>query len=153
MPPWRITRLRGKFALTFDHEGKRRRYNLATADASEAQRLAPSFYAELTRPKGRTVADLWNAYTAEKEGKPIVATMKYTWKALGPHFGHRDGEDVTDGECQAYIAARRKKGRSDGAIHTELGHLRTVLIWAQRKRIIGHAPVCPPKSLISPSSW
>lgn len=138
---WRITRLRGEFALTFDDaNGKRRRFTLSTNDAREAERIAPALYAELTRPTGRTVKDLWSAYCSEKSAKPIATTMKFTWKAIGPHFGHRDGEAVTQAECESYTAYRRKQGRSDGAIHTELGHLRTVLVWAQKKRLIGHAP-------------
>lgn len=140
MPDWRITRLRGDFALTFEQDGRRRRFTLGTDNAGEAQRLAPALYAELTRPKGKTVADLWDAYLADKAGKPIATTMKYTWKALKPHFGARHGEDITQVECDAYTEARRKSGRSDGAIHTELGHLRTVLVWAVKKRHITHAP-------------
>src|SRR5690606_3240355 len=66
--------------------------------------------------------------------------MLYTGKAILPHFGRRDGEDITKAECEAYIAARRKQGRSDGSIHTELGHLRTVLVWATKCRLINHAP-------------
>ncbi len=140
MPDWRITRLRGKFALTFDRDGTRHRYTLATDNAGEAQRLAPILYAELTRPQGRTVADLWQAYTLDKAGRSVVTTMRYTWKALEPFFGRRDGDRVSVADCRSYVAARRKQGRSDGAIHTELGHLRTVLVWAQRKRLIEHAP-------------
>ena len=66
--------------------------------------------------------------------------MAFTGKAILPHFGHRDGEDVTKTECAAYTASRRKLGRSDGAIHTELGHLRTVLVWARKNRLINFAP-------------
>lgn len=140
MPEWRITRLRGKFALTFDRDGRRHRYTLNTDDPREAQRIAPALYAELTKPTGRTVAELWEAYRQDKTGKPIATTMLYTGKAILPHFGRRDGEDITKAECEAYIASRRKQGRSDGAIHTELGHLRTVLVWAQKRRLINHAP-------------
>lgn len=140
MPEWRITRLRGGFALTFDRDGRRHRYSLDTADPREAQQLAPALYAELTKPKGRKVADLWNAYTAEKEGRAVLNTMKYTWKALEPHFGHREGDSVTLDDCRAYTARRRKLGRSDGSIHTELGHLRTVLKWAEKRRLIPRAP-------------
>jgi len=139
-PEWRITKLRGEFALTFDRDGKRHRYTLNTDDAREAERTAPALYAELNRPTGRTVKDLWSAYCTEKAAKPIATTMKFTGKAIQPHFGHRDGEAVTQAECESYTAYRRKQGRSDGSIHTELGHLRTVLVWAHKKRLIGHAP-------------
>lgn len=140
MQDWRLTRLRGGFALTFDQEGKRRRFSLDTDDPREAQRLAPALYAELTRPKGRTVADLWKSYEIEKHGRAVLNTMKWTWKALEPFFGNRDGESITVHDCRAYTAARRKQGKSDGTIHTELGHLRSVLKWAEKRRLIGRAP-------------
>lgn len=140
MPEWRITRLRGGFALTFDRDGRRHRYTLDTSDPSEAQRLAPALYAELTKPKGRKVADLWKAYVVEKEGRAVLQTMKYTWRALEPAFGHREGDSVTLDDCRSYTAKRRRAGRSDGSIHTELGHLRTVLKWAEKRRLIARAP-------------
>jgi len=140
MPEWRIAKLRGGFALAFDRDGRRHRYTLNTNDPGEARRIAPALYAELTRPQGRTISELWEAYRTDKTGKPIAETMKYTGKAIMPHFGHRDGEAVTKGECQSYIEARRRAGKSDGSIHTELGHLRTVLVWAQKCRLISHAP-------------
>lgn len=92
MQDWRITRLRGQLALTFEQGGKRRRFSLGTSDAREAQRLAPAVYAELTRPTGRTVADLWTGYTQEKAGRSIVTTMGYTWKALQPFFVQTSAE-------------------------------------------------------------
>ncbi|TIN02676.1 MAG: site-specific integrase [Mesorhizobium sp.] len=140
MSDWSITRLRGGLALAFYRDGKRHRHSLGTSDPREAQRLAPAVFAELTRPQGRKVADLWEAYRLDKAAKSIATTMSFTGKAILPHFGHRDGEDITKAECDAYTAARRKLGRSDGAIHTELGHLRTVLVWALKKRLIGFAP-------------
>lgn len=140
MPEWRITRLRKEFALTYDRGGRRHRHSLKTNDAGEAQRRAPALFAELTRPTGATVDALWKGYTLDKEGRAVLNTMKHTWKALEPHFGRRDGDLITVDECRAYTAARRKAGKSDGSIHTELGHLRTVLKWAERKRIISRAP-------------
>lgn len=89
------------------------------------------------------MADLWKAYTQETEGRSIVTTMGYTWKALEPFFGKRHGEMIMPAECQAYVNARRRQGRSDGSIHTELGHLRTVLVWAQKRRLIAHASDIP----------
>jgi len=137
---WRITRLRDGLALTFEQDGKRRRFTLGTADPGEARQIAPALFAELTRPAGRTVTDLWKGYETEKDGRAVLETMKHTWKAIGPHFGARDGESITLEDCRAYTADRRRKGRSDGSIHTELGHLRTVLKWAEKRRLIARAP-------------
>lgn len=140
--PYTIQRYREGFAIVFNdpETGKRRRFALGSDTKAGAKRIAPVFYARLTRPKGTTVADLWKAYTVAKHGKSIVTTMQYTWKAIGPHFGNREGQAITLEECRSYTALRREQGRSDGTIHTELGHLRTVLSWAVKYRMIDHAP-------------
>jgi len=80
MQDWRLTRLRGGFALTFDQEGKRRRFSLDTDDPREAQRLAPALYAELTRPKGRTVADLWKSELVGTDAP--IDTEEVVWRAM-----------------------------------------------------------------------
>ncbi|WP_247997301.1 tyrosine-type recombinase/integrase [Brucella tritici] len=140
MSEWRITRLRGKYALTFERNGKRHRYSLGTDDARQAYLLAPAIYAEVTRTQGQKVADLWRDYLADKAGHAIVGTMTHTWKALKARFGDRDGESITIEDCRAHTAERRKRGISDGTIHTELGHLRMVLVWAEKHKLIGKAP-------------
>ena len=140
MSDWRITKLGGECCLTWDEGTIRRRYKLGTSDPVEARRRAPARYAELTRPKGSTVGDLWESYRLDKVGRSIATTMKYTWKALEPWFGKMEGEAVTVADCRAYTAARRAAGRQDGSIHTELGHLRSVLVWAMKNRLIKYAP-------------
>lgn len=140
MPEWRITRLGGELCLTWDEGIIRRRYRLGTSDPKEAARIAPSRFAELTRPQGTTVANLWTAYCLDKAGRSVVTTMGYTWKALEPHFASIEGETVTVADCRSYTEHRRKAGRKDGSIHTELGHLRSVLVWAEKNRLISHAP-------------
>jgi len=75
MPQWRITQLRGKFALTFEENGKRRRYSLNTAERSQAEKIAPAFYAELTRPNNDIIDTLFAAYQREKSGRPMCRAM------------------------------------------------------------------------------
>lgn len=140
MPEWRITKLAGGYCLTWDEGDIRRRYRLGTDDPKEAARRAPARYAQLTRPKGTTVKDLWTSYCLDKEGRSVVTTMKYTWKALEPRFGALEGQAVSVADCRAYTDERRRAGKKDGSIHTELGHMRSVLVWAQRNRLIDHAP-------------
>ncbi|MBD8556347.1 site-specific integrase [Rhizobium sp. CFBP 8762] len=69
-----------------------------------------------------------------------MITMEHTWKALKERFGNRDGESIVKEDCRAHTAQRRDKGISDGTIHTELGHLRTVLKWAETNKLIAKAP-------------
>lgn len=143
-----IGRLNGRFCLSwYDETGRRHRYSLGTDDAREAERLAPSLYHELTRPKGKSVEELWRAYCVDKSGRAVVGTMQYTWKALRDRFGPMESDAVTIEDCRAHVNARHDQGIRDGTIHTELGHLRMVLVWAQKHGHIAHAPHIerPPK--------
>lgn len=145
---WRLTKLRGEYCLTWeDPDGGRRRYRLGTNNKEEAARIAPSRYAELTRPQGTTVEELWNAYLRDMAGRAVVMTMGYTWKALAARFGPMEAEDITIGDCREHTKARREartkqapNGVGDGTIHTELGHLRMVLLWAKKHKLISEAP-------------
>ena len=128
--------------------GKRHRYSLGTADPREAERLAPSLYAELTRPKGKSIEELWQAYSRRSS------------RACCPRNHALHMESSTSSFCAEQmvtpsrlpIAARTQRngetaGIRDGTIHTELGHLRMVLRWAEKQGLIAHAPHIerPPK--------
>jgi len=140
MPEYSIGRLNGRFCLTWYRDGKRHRCSLGTNDPREAARLAPAIYAELTRPKGKSIEELWQAYAQDRAGRAVLATMRYTWKALYPRFARADGDTVTVADCRAHTEQRRQAGIADGTIHTELGHLRMVLRWAEKQGLITHAP-------------
>lgn len=144
--PWSVGRLRGKLALVIWQDGQRRRYSLGTDDPVEARRRAPSLYAELMRPKGKTVADLWTGYQAEMQGRAVLVTMAHNWKALRDRFGPIPGDEITIADCRAHVAERRAictsrhpHGISQGTIHTELGHLRMILLWGEKHRLISRA--------------
>jgi len=152
MSDWKLTRLRGEFCIAWyerreDGTRFRRRYSLGTEDAKEAERRAPARYAELTRPQGTTVKDLWTGYCADMAGRAVVGTMQHTWKALEKRFGGLEGEAIAVADCRAHTAERRAAGIKDGTIHTELGHLRMVLLWAVDHGAIQKAPKIerPPK--------
>lgn len=160
MPDFTIGKLNGRFVVSWweDRDGirRRRRYRLEADTRGDAEREALDLTRRaLTAPEGSTIADLWEAYRKEKEGRRVATAMKHEWKAIGPHFGHLRPDQVTINLCRAYIAKRRKqapKGKPkakvhDGTIWTELGHLRTVFVWAHQRRMIDHAPAVerPPK--------
>lgn len=140
MRDYTIGKHRGGLALVFYQDGKRHRHSLGTNDPREAERRAPGLFAELTRPQGKAVKDLWTAYRTDKEGRAVLATMEHTWKALKDRFGDLPGDEITTAHCRAHAAARRKAGVKDGTLHTELGHLRMVLVWSEKQRLIGRAP-------------
>jgi integrase len=83
---------------------------------------------------------MWDGYTADMAGRAVVGTMKHTWKALADRFGPMDAEAITIADCRAHTDQRRAAGIKDGTIHTELGHLRMVLKWAEKHRLINRAP-------------
>ncbi|UVC07699.1 site-specific integrase [Rhizobium sp. TH2] len=157
MQEWRLTRLNGEFCVAWDEPQPngaapaRRRYRLGTSDAREAETLAPARYSKLSRPSGTTVAHLWKGYVLDNAGKAVIETMVHTWKAIGPYFGQKEGAELTLEECRAYTDRRRstayftsktgvQKFVQDGTVHTELGHLRTVLVWAKDNKLIAEAP-------------
>lgn len=86
------------------------------------------------------MADLWAGYVRDREGRAVLKTMDYTWGVLAPRFGLMTVDEITIPICRQHVKDRREKGISDGTIHTELGHLRTVLKWAETHRLIDRAP-------------
>lgn len=135
---YRIGRLNGRFVVTWWADGKRRRYRLDALAAKDAEREAIDVIRrELAAPPGTTIKELWDGYRREKDGRRVAVAMKHEWQAVGPHFGHLRPDQITTDICRTYTASRRKmrpKGKvggvHDGTIWTELGHLRTVLLWA-----------------------
>jgi len=139
---WRLTRLRGNWALTFNdaQTGKRHRHNLKTRSRHEASKLAPALFEELTRPKGAIIDALVGAYRQDKAGRTVDSGMRYIWRRLGRYFSGREADTVTIADCRAYLAMRRKEGVKDSTIRAELLSLRTVLHWAENHKLISKAP-------------
>jgi integrase len=144
---YRIGRLNGGFVVTWWEDGKRRRYRLdAQSRAAAEGEAADRIRTERAKSAGSTIAELWELYRTEKKGKRIAETMKFEWRIMSPFFGHLRPEQVTVELCRAYTEARRamisrhKRNVQDGTIWTELGHLRTVFIWAAARKLIAYAP-------------
>jgi integrase len=148
--PYEIGRLKGECVIAFWRDGKRKRYRLGTSDPSEARRIAPAIYAERSRPEGRTVKELWDAYLIDMEGRAVAKIMPFEWKALQARFGEMHGEAITIADCRAHTAERRAAGRKDNTIVTELGRLRMVLVWAEKHKLITRAPVIERPAAVTP---
>lgn len=141
MPEISIGRLRGGWCVYWTEGGRRRRYRLAARSPAEAEAEAVAVYRRhAARDAQDTVAALWRAYRAERAGRRIAANMEWSGRAVLPFFGAWRPDDITTARCRDYAAQRRAQGRQDGTIWTELGHLRTVLLWATRERLIPRAP-------------
>ncbi|MFD2235950.1 tyrosine-type recombinase/integrase [Aureimonas populi] len=76
----------------------------------------------------------------DREGRAVLKTMDCTWGVLKPRFGPLTADQITIALCRQHTKERQAAGISDGTIHTELGHLRTVLKWAEAHRLIDRAP-------------
>lgn len=138
---YRIGRLNGGFVVTWWDDGKRRRYRLDAQSRAEAEgEAADRIRTERAKSAGSTIAELWELYRIEKRGRRIAEAMKFEWRKMAPFFGNLRPDQVTIDLCRAYSEARRVVGKQDGTIWTELGHLRTVFLWAASRRLIAYAP-------------
>jgi integrase len=146
MPEYRLVRFRDKFAVTWTEGGRRFRHSLGVDSRAEAdQRLARFIAAQaaagaVATGKAYTVADAWDGYTKALGAKPSAVTASHQWKAIGPAFADRNAATLTEADCQRYVVARRKLGRSESTIWSELSRLRSALRWAENKRLIDRAP-------------
>jgi integrase len=70
--------------------------------------------------------------------------MASLWKTLEPSFGYKLGKAITKADCREYSAMRKRAGKSNSTIKTELEALRACLRWHYGKE----APqiVAPPPS-------
>lgn len=129
MPEYRLVLHRGNFSLAFnDNERGRVRIALGTDDRGLAESRARDIWRQRTAPVSERVADLWPSYVADRllevSRKDRFDSL---WKALEPHFGHRLGKAITREDCREYHKARRRAGKSDSTVLTELEFLRACL--------------------------
>lgn len=138
-----IGRLRGGFCVYWDDtDGKRRRYKLEASNAQEAQAEALKVFKEQTK-QSEPVLDIsyiWEMYREDLGEKPTAKTMGYTGKSVLPHFGSFTPDQITRPLCISYQKKQVSRGKSIGSVWTELGHLNSALKWAEKTRIIPHAP-------------
>jgi len=141
MPDITIGRFRGGFCVIWHTDGRRHRHQLAARDRKAAEAEAIDVWRKHHyRAAGQTIAEIWEAYRADLGAKPTAKTMGYTGKAVLAHFGALRPDQIDKSHCVDYAAARSAKGIKQGAVHTELGHLRSAMNFAQRARIIDRAP-------------
>lgn len=150
---FRLGKLNGEYVVTWWEHGKRHRRKLFAADEDqalktrkEAEKRIRALYDKLAVPDDPTVEQVWTAYCEEKKGKRAVQAMGFEWKHIEPVFGALKPHQITTALCRQYAEKRRamSNGRGgkvqDGTIWTELGHLRTVMKWAEDTGRIQRAP-------------
>lgn len=151
MPDISIGRLRGGFCVYWvNDEGRRVRHQLEARTRAAAEAEAIDVYRArhfVQSQAGLSATAIWEEYRKDLGDKPTAKTMGYTGKAVLAHFGHYRPDQITTELCRAYSRARMDSGISQGAVHTELGHLRSAMTWAEKNRLIDAAPHIerPPK--------
>lgn len=142
MPDISIGRFRGGFCVYWqDATGVRRRYQLKARTRKEAEPEAIDVYRSKTQSTaGPTITECWWAYRDSLGNKPTGRTLDYLGKAVLEHFGHLRPDHITRETCLKYDVVRSKRGISTGTIHTELGHLRSCLRYAEKIGLISRAP-------------
>lgn len=141
MPEYRLTRLRGQWAVAVYEGGQRTgRYATGETDRKQAERFLDRYRLEKSKPAHITVSYLWQRYRDEHAAKRIAANMDFSGRAILPEMGHLAPDEVTTAKVRAYTAKRAKAGRKPGTIWTELNHLQIVLNAAAKQDIIPKAP-------------
>lgn len=149
MPEFKLQRFRGGFAIAVYDNGRRvSRKQLGSRDAASAAAEFSRLVVEASRPVDPDVATLWAAYREDRAGRRIVENMAFSGRAILPVFGAMKPGQIDVKACRSYTAARRSLGRKNGTIGTELNHLRIVLAWAAKTKLIGQAPAMemPPRA-------
>lgn len=143
MQQFRIGRLNGRYTVVWNLlDGRRRRFRPEAPSRKEAEAEALDLIRKEAMEKSEgTTADLWPMYLAEREGRQAHATMTSTAKAILPAFGHLRPDQITVQDCRSYATRAMAAGKPPGTAWTELGHLRIVLNWAERKGLIEKAPL------------
>jgi integrase len=148
MPDISIGRLRGGFCVYWTANGLRKRYQLDARTRAQAESEGRDKYLKETTPvDGLTIAKIWQSYVEYLGSKPTAKTMRYTGKAVLAQFGSLRPDQITVADCRSYRIVRQDAGRAIGSVHTELGHLRSALRWAEKSGFIERTPLIemPPK--------
>jgi integrase len=143
VPEYRLVWHREQWSLAYGRP--RVRVATGTTDRGLAEARASAIWRTLAKPKSERVADLWEPYVSDRATTPAAkARMASLWKTLEPSFGYKLGKAITKADCREYSAMRKRAGKSNSTVKTELEALRACLRWHYGKE----APVivAPPPS-------
>lgn len=143
MSDWRLVKHRKQYSLAYGHP--RKRIATGTNDRGRAEAIAGEIWRRLNRPAQERVSDLWEPYKADRIANGgSKSRMDSLWRQIEPTFGYKLGRAITKADCRDYAAKRKREGKSNSTVKTELEALRACLRWHYGKE----APiiVAPPPS-------
>lgn len=128
------------YYAVWSENGRTKRVSLRTQNREEAERELIDLE-KRHRPERKTVAEIMDAYIAEKNQTAIrPERIASAWKSLKPVFGHLRPDQIDRETCRKYTIARRKmrwgKRKSftqDGTILKELSVLRAAVLWQDKR--------------------
>jgi integrase len=145
MSDWRLVKHRGQYSLAYGHP--RKRIATGTDDRGRAEAVAGEIWRRLNRPTQERVSDLWTPYSQDRTANGgSEARLKSLWKTLEPAFGYKLGRAITKADCRDYAAKRKREGKANSTVKTELEALRACLRWHYGKEapiIVAPAPSKP----------
>jgi integrase len=129
---YRIKLYKGVWHIVWNDGGTKRQSLGPKTDKAAAERALEDFK-RAGQPANRvSVAQIMEAYLADKADKASHERMKWAWERLKDHFGALRPDQITREQCRAYVAKRRRRGRGDNTIRKELTTLRSALRWQDR---------------------
>jgi hypothetical protein len=143
MSEYRLVRHRKQWSLAYGNP--RQRIATGQDDRGRAELVAGEIWRRINRPAQERVSDLWEPYKLDRIASGgSDSRLKSLWKTLEPHFGYKLGKVITKQDCRDYAAMRKRAGKSNSTVKTELEALRACLRWHYGKE----APVivAPPPS-------
>lgn len=121
-----VQKLRGGYAIVYQHEGKRARRQLAAQDRESAKAEARTLWADRDSSPW-TVGRIMTAYLATISHKSSYVRRQDAWKAMSGFWDRVDPVLIDEKMCQAY---RKRRKIADATARYELLQLSTALGWA-----------------------
>jgi integrase len=143
MSDWRLVKHRGQWSLAYGTP--RKRIATGTNDRGRAEAIAGEIWRRLNKPAQERVSDLWEPYKQDRIASGASKSrLESLWRQIEPTFGYKLGRAITKQDCRDYAAKRKREGKSNSTVKTELEALRACLRWHYGKE----APqiVAPPPS-------
>ena len=140
---YRLGRYRGAWSAVWRDPAKgTQRRSLGLEASQENRPAAEAALAEFAADQRRAAAAPRGIVTIETilDGYHAEKSDQITRPALYAHFGNWTAQAIDKAACVTYAEKRAKAGASRSTIHTELGLLRTALLWAAKAKWIAEAP-------------
>jgi len=131
---WKLVEFRGVWCVARTLPGGTQRISLRTKDRDEAQRRYQDFIVDARKPL-ETVAEILDAWKADKAHLKSQQTIKFSIQCLKPHFGHLRPDQVNRESCRTFLAQSTEKGKKPGTVRRELDVLRAALHWHDKNTV------------------